>query len=124
MIDLPALAQRLTTAGIVGKSFSDLSRDEVLSMVQAVLDSLDERGWRMPCFRDSGGRRELIVPVNAPPYAKTWKAKDPWLAMHRLLSTLGATDEDRVAYLGPLWRESLAWRLEQEDDQKLKGNIS
>lgn len=109
MVNLQALAAKLQTTGIMDKAFADMSRDDVLVMVGAVVEALETR--RMPYFESYGDYRELVIPRDAPVEMQPHRAPCGWLAMHRTLCTLGATEEEFTRYLGPTWHESLAVHL-------------
>lgn len=103
MINLPALARQLDELGIMSKSFVDLSRDEALAMVKAVVESLVER--RMPYVAlDRHGNHTLIVPADAPPELQPWLHEDSYAAGFRLLRFVGADEAMMEAHLGPDWR--------------------
>lgn len=114
-MNLPALATRLQSLGIMGKAFAELSREEAVAMVQACWDIIEPTdARRLPYFRTRpDGVRELISPLDSPVAFRTWLHEDGWLSLYRLLEMLGATDEEKIAYLGPHWMEGMRSRAEQ-----------
>lgn len=98
-IDLHALAKRLQALNLLDTPFREFSRDDVLAMAQAVVDALVE--GRMPYLRTTpSGRKELIMPFDAPEDLKTWKHGDGYLRLYKLLKMLGADEGVMRAYLG------------------------
>jgi hypothetical protein len=73
MIDLPALAERLNEYGILNKSFMDMTKSEILLMVDAIFsnpdDSVPPEGWETPSIDESG---TLHIPFNSHPKYYWW----------------------------------------------------
>jgi hypothetical protein len=61
MINLPDLADRLNQCGLLQKSFMDMSKAEIMLMVEAVFSCPDGtqpvEGWDNPCIDDNGDLR-------------------------------------------------------------------
>lgn len=76
MIDLKALWQKLDSAGLGNKPFSQMSKTEILSLLECVFSSPDLEdvpvdGWKSP-YIDSRG--ELRIPPHIHPKERWWVA--------------------------------------------------
>ena len=78
MVNLPALAARLQDAGIISKSFLDCTREEIMTICEAVYSCPDPEfvpasGWAKPIiYRTEDGRTGLSIPLAAHPKYRWW----------------------------------------------------
>ena len=114
-MNLPALAAKLQSMGIMGKAFADLSREEAEGMVRACWDILEPAdARRMPYWgRPQPGtrERELIIPFDAPAEFRAWLHDDGWMRLYRVLEMLGADPCEFRRYLGKDWMERMEKRM-------------
>lgn len=108
-MNLPDFAERLQGLGIMKKCFVDLSREEAEAFVMAAWDTMEPTGARrMPYFRERvSGQRELFIPFDAPAEFRDCLSKDGWMATYRILEMLGASEVEKVRYLGRDWQERM-----------------
>ena len=104
MIDLPALAAKLTEKGLIDKTFYDMNRDEVMAMCEAVLDAHDPDHEVIPYIRHDLAP-VLVVPSNA---SKRFRrvgliGDDARKILKDTLVMLGADHEMMRRYLGENW---------------------
>jgi len=73
MIDLPALATKLSDAGLINKSFTAMTKSEILQLCTAIFSSPDDElpaeGWSKPYIKDD----QLIIPHDAHPKYNWWR---------------------------------------------------
>lgn len=107
MINLPALADRLTALGLMDRPFFNMNRDEVEALCQAVLDCHQTRPMTMPYISERYQEPVLIIPDDAPPDLQPWKQQDGYAALHRVLCLIGADEAMMRRYLGVDWKTYL-----------------
>lgn len=75
MINLPDLAEKLQAAGVMNKSFMDMTKSEIMALVEAVFssvgDSIPPDGWEKPFINDAGC---LVVPADVHPDYRWWQS--------------------------------------------------
>lgn len=104
MIDLPAMADRLTEKGIMDKAFYDMNHDEVMVLCEAVLDAYQPEHEVIPYIRHDLAP-VLVVPSNA---SKRFRrvgliGDDARKILKDTLVMLGADNEMMRRYLGENW---------------------
>jgi len=112
-VNLPSLATKLQSIGIMDKPFNALSRDEAVAMVEAcwgIMEPTDARG--LPYWRERAGGRELVFPCDVVAAFMERPGEDSWIHLYRVLEAMGATDDDRRRYLGPDWLERMHKRTQ------------
>lgn len=78
MINLPMLAERLSAAGLIDKSFLQCTREEILLIAEAVYscpdpDFVPAAGWVNPIlYQTEDGRQGLSIPLAAHPKYRWW----------------------------------------------------
>jgi hypothetical protein len=78
MVNLTELAARLNDAGIMTKSFLNMTRPEIETLISAVFSCLDDavppEGWRNPYLETlTEGKQRLVVPFDAHPKYHWWQ---------------------------------------------------
>ena len=107
MIDLPALAARLTEKGLIDKTFYDMNHDEVMAMCDAVLAAHNPEHEVVPYIKYDLHEPVLVVPRNS---SKRFMrvhltGKDARDALRETLELLGADYEMMRRYLGDSWND-------------------
>jgi len=120
MIDLPELATRLNDAGLINKSFMDMTKSEIQSMISAVFscpsDEVPTDGWAKPFLEDMpDGIPRLVIPHDSHPQYHWWKPggqdllatlielNAPWTTAKRYLETkIGVSCMTEEAYINKL----------------------
>ena len=73
MVNLPELAKRLQSAGLLNKSFVDCTKSEINQVIEAVFSSIGEDvprdGWKTPRVE----HKTLVIPFDAHPRFHWWK---------------------------------------------------
>ena len=104
-MNLTELGAKIQELGLMQKAFIEFSKEEALALCDVLVEMMEDQ--KMPYFRVMpDGKRELVIPWSAPRELQTWKHEDGFPRMHKLLVSLGATDEEIVRYLGPDWKDS------------------
>lgn len=109
MIDLPALAAKLTEKGIMDKAFYDMNRDEVMAMCEAVLATHQPAHEVVPYIRYDMHEPVLVVPSNAADHFRRihMRGAEARKVLYETLHMLGADYEMMRRYLGDDWKEEL-----------------
>lgn len=109
MINLPALAAKLTEKGIMDKAFYDMNRDEVEAMIQAVLAAHEPEQDVIPYILRDRDEPVLVVPSNASPRFRRIGliGDDAREVLRDTLQLLGADNDMMRRYLGADWKEDL-----------------
>ena len=109
MIDLTALAAKLTNAGIMDKAFYDMNRDEVMAMCAAVLAAHQPEHEAVPYIRYDMHEPTLVVPSNAADHFRRihMRGAEARKVLYETLHMLGADYEMMRRYLGESWQEEV-----------------
>jgi len=103
MINLHALAERLSAHGLGDKAFFDLNRDEALALCDAVLAAYTPEQEVLPYISTLYSEPVLVIPSNAPEELKPWKQQKQGAGhetLRRVLDLLSADDDMKRRYLG------------------------
>ena len=122
MIDLPELAARLNDAGLITKSYMDMTKIDLDTLIGAVFScpnsDVPPGGWSNPYLEDMpDGVPRLVIPFDAHPKYHWWQSGGqgmletlvevdaPWATAKRYLETKGVTamtEHDYINRLIPL----------------------
>lgn len=121
MIDLPELAARLNDAGLITKSFMDMTKSDIQTLISAVFSCPDNEapaaGWTKPYLEAMpDGVLRLVIPFDSHPKYHWWtidgqgvletlvELDAPWSTAKRYLETKGIkamTEHDYINKLIP-----------------------
>ena len=109
VVNLPALADKLTERGLIDKAFYDMNRDEVEAMCEAVLAAHEPEQEVIPYILHDRHEPVLVVPSNASPRFRRIGliGDDARVVLRDTLKMLGADDDMMRRYLGENWKEDL-----------------
>lgn len=116
MIDLPELAARLNDAGLINKSFMDMAKSDIETLIGAVFSCPDDEvpvgGWAKPHLEDMpDGVPRLVIPFDSHPKYYWWQSGGqdllatlveldaPWATAKRYLENKGIKAMTEDAYI-------------------------
>lgn len=120
MINLPDLAARLSAAGLMNKSFMDMTKSEIETLITAVFSSPSDHvppdGWQSPYLETFDFGQRLVIPFGSHPDYHWWK-RGHKLSVIDILVELNAPYEVAKMYMD----DKTAVFLTEEDYLKRVG---